>query len=82
MTASSACQHQQDARINGISKTDGGEGLTQGALPRSLPDICFELQAKMDAFLREQTDDPVLRKVQDQARVSMDVIQQALRQYG
>ena len=82
MTASSTCQHQQDARINGISKNDGGEGLTQDALPRSLPDICFELQAKVDAFLREQTDDQVLRKVQSQARVSMDVIQQALRQYG
>jgi FAD synthetase len=82
MTASSACQNQQDARINGTSKTEGEGLLTRSALPRSLPDICFELQAKLDAFLREQTDDQLLRKVQSQARVSMDVIQQALHRYG
>jgi len=85
MTASSACQHQQDARINGIAKTDsdtGNEGLTRGVLRRTLPDICFELQAKIDAFLSEQTDDAVLRNVQSQVRVSMDVIQEALRRYG
>ncbi len=82
MTASSACQHQQDARINGTCRTEGEGLLTRSAPLPSLPDICFELQAKMDAFLREQTDDQVLRKVQSQAKVSMDVIQQALRRYG
>lgn len=85
MTASPACQHQQDARINGIAKSesDSDSGvLTRGALRRTLPDICFELQAKIDAFLSEQTDDAVLRNVQSQVRVSMDVIQQALRRYG
>ncbi|KAG7290190.1 hypothetical protein NEMBOFW57_000188 [Staphylotrichum longicolle] len=85
MTASPACQHQQDARINGIAKSesDSDSGvLTRGSLRRTLPDICFELQAKIDAFLSEQTDDAVLRNVQSQVRVSMDVIQQALRRYG
>ncbi len=83
MTASSTCQNQQDARINGIAKSDGSEGLTGAAgLPRALPEVCFELQARIDAFLCEQTDDDVLRKVQSQVRESMDVIRQALRRYG
>ncbi|KAK3906521.1 hypothetical protein C8A05DRAFT_11754 [Staphylotrichum tortipilum] len=83
MTTSSACQNQQDARINGIAKSDGSEGLTASAgLPRTLPDVCFELQARIDAFLCEKTEDDVLRKVQSQVRESMDVIRQALSRYG
>jgi FAD synthetase len=81
MTANSVCQHQQDARINGVSKADPG-ALTRGGLRRALPDICFELQAKIDAFLSERTDDEVLRNVQSQVSVSMGVIHEALRRYG
>jgi FAD synthetase len=85
MTANSGCQRRQEARINGvtsITKTDPATPLTRVALPRALPDICFELQAKIDAFLCEQTDDQVLRNVQSQVRVSMGVVQEALRRYG
>ncbi|KAK4152643.1 hypothetical protein C8A00DRAFT_44298 [Chaetomidium leptoderma] len=82
MTANSACQHQQDARINGTTKPNTGAALTRGVLPPALPEICFELQAKIDAFLCEQTDDRALRKVQSQVRESMGVIQEALRRYG
>lgn len=74
------CRHN-GARISGIAKTDR-DTQTHRALPRTLPDICFELQAKIDAFLSEQTDDNVLRKVQSQVRVSMDVTREALRRYG
>jgi FAD synthetase len=80
MIHDSACRHN-DARINGIAKTDA-DTQTHGFLPRTLPEICFELQAKIDAFLSEQTDDDVLRKVQNQVRVSMDVTREALRRYG
>lgn len=85
MTANSGCQRRQDARINGVTgviKADPAAPLTRVALPRTLPDICFELQAKIDAFLGEQTDDQVLRNVQSQVRASMGVVQEALRRYG
>ncbi|KAK3296334.1 uncharacterized protein B0H64DRAFT_168112 [Chaetomium fimeti] len=81
MTANSACQRQHDARVNGITKTDTPAAI-HGPTPRALPDICFELRAKIDAFLEEQPDDGVLRNVQRQVRVSMDVIQESLRRYG
>jgi FAD synthetase len=81
MTANIICQSRQDARINGVSKPNTAN-LTRGSLPRTLPEICFELRAKIDAFLCEQTDDEVLRGVQNQIRVSMDVVQEALRRYG
>lgn len=49
---------------------------------RTLPDICHTLRRKVNAFLDEQTEDPVLRNVQRQARVSMGVISEALQRYG
>ncbi|KAK4114947.1 adenine nucleotide alpha hydrolases-like protein [Canariomyces notabilis] len=52
------------------------------SMRRTLPDICFEIRNKIDAFLCEETDDDVLRKVQNQVRVSIDVIGEALRRYG
>jgi FAD synthetase len=74
MTQDAGRQHQ-DAKLNGVTKPDA-------ALERTLPDICYELQAKIDAFLSETTDDEVLRNVQAQVRTSMKVIWEALRRYG
>jgi FAD synthetase len=81
MTANSACQHQHDARINGVTKTDAPV-TAHATIPRALPAICFDLRAKIDAFLSEQPDDDVLRNVQRQIRVSMGVIHESLRRYG
>ena len=81
MTANSACQHQHDARINGVAKTDAPAAI-HGTIPRALPGICFDLRAKIDAFLAEQPDDDVLRNAQRQVRVSMGVIHESLRRYG
>ena len=82
MTAKLDCPQKQDERVNGITKTDDAGPVTRGSMSRTLPDICFELQAKIDAFLAEQTDDHVLRNVQSQIKVSMGVITEALRRYG
>jgi FAD synthetase len=49
---------------------------------RTLPEVCYTLRRKLNAFLDEQTDDEVLRNVQSQARVSMGVIDEALHRYG
>lgn len=81
MTANSACQHQHDARINGVTKTDASVTI-HGTIPPALPGICFDLRAKIDAFLGEQIDDDVLRNAQRQVRVSMGVIHESLRRYG
>jgi len=48
----------------------------------TLPDICYTLRRKLNAFLDEQVEDEVLRNVQSQARVSMGVIDEALQTYG
>ncbi|KAL2271953.1 hypothetical protein VTJ83DRAFT_1324 [Remersonia thermophila] len=81
MTTNSACQRRQDARIKGAAKTEP-QNVSRTEVTRTLPNICFELKAKVDAFLREQTDDRVLADVQRQVRTSIDVIQEALGRYG
>ncbi|KAL2142861.1 hypothetical protein VTI28DRAFT_692 [Corynascus sepedonium] len=81
MTANSVCQNQQVARVNGVTKADTF-AEPRGAMQRTLPHICFELRAKIDAFLAEHTDDHVLRNVQNQVIMSMGVIEEALRRYG
>lgn len=48
----------------------------------TLPEICHTLRHKVSAFLHEKTDDEVLRGVQRQAGISMDVIRAALQRYG
>lgn len=80
MIQNSGYRHS-DLRVNGVAKPDASP---QPPAPprRTLPEICFELRSKIDAFLAEQTSDDVLRKVQNQVRVSMDVIGEALRRYG
>ncbi|KAK3382347.1 putative FAD synthetase [Lasiosphaeria ovina] len=60
--------------------------VATGPRPRTLPEICYTLRRKVLAFLDEQIqdahEDRLLRDTQDQARVSMGVIEEALRRYG
>ncbi|KAK4177288.1 putative FAD synthetase [Triangularia setosa] len=78
-----AVARQEVPRTNGVAtKPDEPTPVAQQP-QRTLPDICYELRGKIDAFLTEDiTDDHVLRNVQSQIRVSMGVIEEALRQYG
>ena len=46
--------------------------------PRSLHDVCLELRERVDAFLAEEPERPLLRNVQAQLRVSMGVVEEAL----
>ena len=46
--------------------------------PRSLHDVCLELRERVDAFLAEELERPLLRNVQAQLRVSMGVVEEAL----
>lgn len=82
MIHDNAVASQTIPRTNGVAKQ--GEPAPVAQPPqRTLPDICYELRGKIDAFLTEDiTNDNVLRNVQSQIRVSIGVIEEALRQYG
>jgi hypothetical protein len=49
--------------------------------PSSLQDVCLELRERVDAFLAEEPETPLLRNVQAQLRVSMGVVEEALGRY-
>lgn len=49
--------------------------------PHSLHDVCLELREKIDDFLAEEPETPLLRNVQAQLRVSMAVVEEALGRY-
>lgn len=49
--------------------------------PRSLYDVCLVLKEKLDAFLAEDPEEPLLRKVQARLHVSMGVVEQTLKTY-
>ena len=68
---------------NGVAMTEL-DFAADNAPPHSfsLPQICFDLQAKIDAFLNKHVDDNVLHRVQIQVRTSISVIKEALRRYG
>ncbi|KAK5994049.1 FAD synthase [Cladobotryum mycophilum] len=49
--------------------------------PRSLRDVCLEMRDKVDAFLAEEQETQLLRGVQEQLRISMGVVEEALAKY-
>lgn len=69
--------HHDGLRVGGVAKITSASDAV-----RKLPEMCYTLRRKVIAFLEEQTDDEMLRNAQGQARVSMGVIEEALRRYG
>jgi len=49
---------------------------------QSLEDVCRELHTKVIRFLKEETEDRVLKDVQEQTRIALGVIQEALAKYS
>lgn len=47
----------------------------------SLYDACVAMRAKVDAFLAEEPATALLRRAQEQARVSVRVVEEALERY-
>lgn len=72
-----APSHQDNVQVNGVVKP-----VAVSDTPRPLPVICDELRRKVIAFLEEQTDDVVLQNVQSQVRVTMGIIEEAMRRFG
>lgn len=68
---------------NGIAGTQPS-AAARPSLPRyHFPDVCHKLRRKVFAFLDQDipASDELLRSVQSQVRISVDVIEQALRRY-
>jgi hypothetical protein len=66
-----------DTQPNGAPKPPQAPQTVPG-----LPEISYKLARRVKAFFEEQTDDPALRHVQEHAKVSMNVISEALQRYG
>ncbi|KAL1597974.1 3'-phosphoadenosine 5'-phosphosulfate sulfotransferase [Paraconiothyrium brasiliense] len=49
--------------------------------PLSFPDLCARIHARVDAFLREQPASERLKSLQQQTRISLHVIEEALDKY-
>lgn len=63
--------------MNGVSEPSSANH----AAGRSLPEVCDELRRKVTDFLEEKTDDKMLLRTQNQVRISMGVIEDALSRY-
>ena len=74
---------QEQATGDHQTKTNGYPVKPNGAEPhpRSLSDVCLALREKLDAFLATEQEKPLLRTVQARLRVSMELAEQALKQY-
>jgi len=58
-----------------------GELQVNGEHP-SLQRTCWELHTRVNAFLAEKLDDEILRSAQDQTRIALGVIEEALSKYS
>jgi hypothetical protein len=68
-----------ESQIQFIMIQDDGEDANRPL--RSFHAVCVELRERIDAFLSEKPQTPLLRNVQAQLRVSMGVVEEALGKY-
>ena len=50
--------------------------------PRSLQEVCADVNARVEAFLSHETTAKTVKRTQEQTRISLGVIEKALRDYG
>lgn len=86
-SAASASLHHQHQQPNGYYPAIPNAGSAAASQPPAAPshaslyDVCYALNKKIDAFLAEEVDEPRLRDVQSRLRVSLDLVEQALKKY-
>ena len=78
--------HHPNSRINGTSvgaHSQRADVFSRSRQIHTFPDVCYKLRHRVQAFLAEDipASNKLLHDVQKQVRVSVDVIEQALRQY-
>ncbi len=57
------------------------ESYPAGQSP-SLEDVCASLHGQVESFLGAEPEDDVTRRTQEQTRISLQVVEKALRDYG
>ncbi len=50
--------------------------------PQALPELCAQVHQRLEAFLRAEPATERLRQVQEQSRLSLKVLEEALERYG
>ena len=69
--------------LAGVSSDEFGNTPTiSQSNPPSLPTICAQVHDRLEAFLASEPKTERLRGVQEQSRVSLRVIDEALQKYG
>ncbi|KAF6828750.1 FAD synthetase [Colletotrichum plurivorum] len=76
-----SCDDQVVTEASGTNGYPAKPHLSESP-PRSFHDVCVELREKVDAFLAEEPKSELLRNMQEQLRVSMGVVDEALERYS
>jgi hypothetical protein len=69
---------------NGHNGGIAGSGKGDAFLPEqslALPDLCAHINAKVTAFLDLEPKDEATKRVQEQTRISLHVLDEALKRY-
>jgi hypothetical protein len=66
-------------RTNG--EEDASSASAAGSAPSSLEAVCADLHRRVSAFLDKPPDSDLTRRVQEQVRISIGVIEKALNDY-
>lgn len=67
--------------INGEEDASPSSATTPASPKRSLEAVCDDLHRQVTAFLSRPPDSELVRKVQEQTRVSIGIIEKALNDY-
>ena len=66
----------------GVSSDEFGDSRTaHNAASPSLPDICAQVHERLETFLASEPRNERLRSVQEQSRLSLRIIEEALERY-
>lgn len=77
--AAAAVVTKAKAALNGHPTTEPPQCAESNR--RSFRDVCLELRDKVEGFLAEEQKTGLLRDVQEQVRVSIAVVEEALDKY-
>jgi FAD synthetase len=72
-------QHYGSAQSNDVAKPAVAADAPLAAT--TLPGLCVELRRKVLAFLEEPPEDETVRRTQEQTRISLQVVEEALKRY-
>lgn len=67
--------------INGVETQPSIHGEEDASHPATLEAVCEDLNRRVTAFLNKPSDSDLTRRVQQQTKVSIAVIEKALNEY-